>query len=178
MIRVFAGYDPREAAGFHVFCQTLIENSSAPISITPVMGKQRDGTNAFTYSRFMTPFECEFKGWAIFMDASDMLVRGDIAQLLPSPQLGCAVHVVKHDYKTLHPVKYLGTDMEAPNYDYPRKNWSSVILWDCGHYANQVLTPQRDAHLWEWVLIMPIYFLRTFVQTTIIFEIVDVRPLM
>jgi hypothetical protein len=36
-----------------------------------------------------------------------------------------AVAVVKHDYKTKHRRKYIGTPLEADNADYPRKNWSS-----------------------------------------------------
>jgi hypothetical protein len=45
--------------------------------------------------------------------------------------------VVKHDYRTKAAVKYLGNRNE----DYPRKNWSSVILWNCSHPANRLLTP-------------------------------------
>jgi hypothetical protein len=33
--------------------------------------------------------------------------------------------------------KYMG----APNEDYPRKNWSSVILWNCSSWPNRKLTP-------------------------------------
>jgi hypothetical protein len=56
MIRLFAGYDPREAVGYHVFCQSLIERTSEPVAITPLYGTQRDGTNAFTYQRFLVPY--------------------------------------------------------------------------------------------------------------------------
>jgi hypothetical protein len=45
--------------------------------------------------------------------------------------------VVKHDYKTRMTEKYMG----APNEDYPRKNWSSVILWNCSSWPNRKLTP-------------------------------------
>ena len=44
---------------------------------------------------------------------------------------------VHHDYKTRAQAKYLG----ARNEDYPRKNWSSVVLWNCGHPANRQVTP-------------------------------------
>ena len=81
MIRIFAGYDPREAVGFHVFCQSLIERTKEPVAITPFYGKQRDGTNAFIYQRFLVPYFTGFKGKAIFMDASDMLMLGDIDEL-------------------------------------------------------------------------------------------------
>ena len=74
MIRIFAGYDFREAVGYHVFCQSLIERTSEPVAITPFFGKQRDGTNAFIYQRFLVPYFTKFSGRAIFMDASDMLM--------------------------------------------------------------------------------------------------------
>jgi hypothetical protein len=44
---------------------------------------------------------------------------------------------VKHDYKTKAQDKYLGNK----NQDYPRKNWSSLVLWNCKHPENQILKP-------------------------------------
>jgi lipopolysaccharide biosynthesis glycosyltransferase len=99
-----------------------------------------DGSNAFIYSRFLVPHLMGFKDWAIFCDG-DMLVRDDICKLWDMRDEQCAVQVVKHAYKTKSPRKYLGTSMETINPDYPRKNWSSVILWNCGHPANRILTP-------------------------------------
>jgi hypothetical protein len=81
MIRIFAGYDPREAVGYHVFCQSLIERTSEPVAITPLYGTQRDGTNAFTYQRFLVPYFTKFTGRAIFLDASDMLMLANIDDL-------------------------------------------------------------------------------------------------
>lgn len=158
MIRLFCGYDPREAIGFHAFCESVIEHTSVPVSIIPVKGEQRDGTNAFTYQRFLVPHICGFQGFAIFADASDMLLRHDLAELWEQRESWYAMKVVKHDYKTRNPRKYVGTEMEAANEDYPRKNWSSVILWDCSHYMNRCLTPEYVAkstgahlHRFEWL---------------------------
>jgi len=62
--------------------------------------------------------------------------------------------VVKHDYKTKQKQKYLG----APNQDYPRKNWSSVVLWNCAHEANAKITPDfienstgAELHRFTWL---------------------------
>lgn len=142
-MRIFAGYDAREIDGWHVFQQSMIERCKEPMSLTALHGEQRDGTNDFTYSRFLVPWLCDFSGYALWVDGSDMLLMDDPAELLKctKEQYGNAAWVVKHDYKTKHPRKYLGTSMEAENRDYPRKNWSSVILWDCGHYMNRCLTP-------------------------------------
>lgn len=133
---IFIGYDKREAVAYHVACQTILEQASIPVAFTPLSGEQRDGSNAFIYARFLVPDMCGFQGSALFLD-SDILVRGDIADLIAEQRLDVGVQVVKHDYKTKYPVKYLGN----PNHDYPRKNWSSVMLWNCGYYPNRQLTP-------------------------------------
>ena len=158
MIRIFAGYDPRESVGYHVFCQSVIEHTTEPVAITPFYGKQRDGTNAFIYQRFLVPYFTGFKGRAIFMDASDMLMLTNIAELHKLFDPTAAVQVVKHEYKTKHKKKYIGTKMEAKNEDYPRKNWSSMILWNCEHPANRCLTPDyvddhagSELHRFSWL---------------------------
>ena len=152
MLKVFCGYEPKLAIGFHVFCQSLIENASIDVQIIPVYGMQRDGTQAFTYSRFLVPEMCGFKGRAIYLDASDMLMLDDIAELerLFDPQV--SVQVVKHDYVTKHAMKFIGSAQETKNDHYPRKNWSSLILWNCEHFQNKILTTeyvskQSGAHL-------------------------------
>jgi hypothetical protein len=75
-----------------------------------------------------------------------MLCRSDIAALeqLRDPRM--AVQVVKHDYETKHPVKYLGTALECGNGDYPRKNWASVMLINCYNMAWRRITP---ATVWK-----------------------------
>lgn len=120
---------------------------------------QRDGTNAFTLSRFLVPSLCNFEGWALFLDG-DMVVDIDIAELWAwrTALYDKAVGVVKHAYTPKHPRKYLGTPMENANVDYPRKNWSSVMLWNCSHPSNRVLdqayvneTPSKDLHRLTWL---------------------------
>jgi hypothetical protein len=145
VIRLFTGWDEREAVGWHAFAQSVIERSSVPVAITPFSGQQRDGTNAFTYSRFLVPYLCHFSGMAIFADGVDMLCRGDLAELWELRDPWKAVQVVKHEYATRHPRKYVGTDLEAENRDYPRKNWSSLVIWNCAHFANGRLTPEYVA---------------------------------
>ncbi len=86
------------------------------------------GSNAFTYPRFLTLYLMNFQGRVIFADG-DMICKADIAKLWKLRELTKAVQVVRHDYKTRHLKKYLGNKNE----DYPRKNWSSLILWNCAH---------------------------------------------
>jgi hypothetical protein len=164
MIRLFVGYDPREARAYHVFCQSVIETSSVPVQFIPLHAPmlqgfdgQRDGTNAFIYSRYLIPSLCDFQGWAIFADG-DMLARGDIAHLWALRNPECAVQYVHHDYRTKHARKYIGTPLEADNADYPKKNCSSLVLWNCAHPAHRILTREfveeaggKFLHRFEWL---------------------------
>lgn len=138
VVRCFVGFDPREAVAYHVCCQSILETCSVPVSFHPVRGERRDGSNDFTYGRFLVPYQCGFKGHALYIDG-DMLVRGDLAELWALRRHDMGVQVVQHDYKTRFPVKYLGNKNE----DYPRKNFSSVILWNCGFMPNRMLTPEK-----------------------------------
>lgn len=151
MIPLFAGFDSREEIGFHTFASSVIHTASEPVSIMPMhldmlnkvyRAGLRDGSNAFVYSRFLIPFLMEYRGMAIFADGSDMLMKADIAELWALRNPFMAVQVVKHDYKTKHPRKYVGTKMEAGNFDMPRKNWSSLMIINCSHYAWRNLTPE------------------------------------
>ena len=152
-VRLFVGFDQREAAAYHVFCQSVIERSTIPVAFYPVASNllehfdgQQDGTNAFIYSRYLVPLMCDYRGWAIFADG-DMVVNADIKELWNLRQFSdIAVSVVQHDYQTKHPRKYVGTPIENDNVNYPRKNWSSVMLWNCGHFANRCLTKDYVRH--------------------------------
>lgn len=166
---VFIGYDPREAVAYHVCSNSIIRNSSKPVAIHPLALKNLADykerhhpdtglttyppTNQFIFSRFLVPSLMGYKGWAVFMDG-DQVVTDDITKLFELADPYKAVQVVKHDYKTKEPLKYLN----QKNGDYPRKNWSSVILWNCGHFANRTLTTEKVAessgqylHRFEWL---------------------------
>jgi hypothetical protein len=155
-LKLYAGFDEREEAGYHAFTSSVVRNSSIPVSITPLSEKslskfydagQRDGTNAFTYSRFLIPYLEDFEGWAVFADGCDMVCREDLAELEKIRDPWKAVQFVHHDYKTKHSRKYIGEAMEADNGDYPRKNCSSLMIINCSHYAWRDLTPEQVAKL-------------------------------
>lgn len=146
-IRLCCGYDHREAAGYAVFASSVIRRATKPVSITPLasMGLPM-GSNTFTLSRFLVPALMGFKGAAIFADASDMLCLTDIAELESLFDPAYAVQVVKHpDYDSLHPRKYVGTDMECDQSNYSRKNWASVMLMNCAHPAWRGISHQQLA---------------------------------
>ena len=148
-VKIYIGFDQRESVAYHTFVQSLIDHASIPLDITPLAvktlkgyeEKHEDKSNDFVYSRFLTPFLNDFKGWAIFVDG-DMICQTDIKELLDLRDNSKALQVVKHDYKTKANQKYLGNI----NQDYPRKNWSSVILWNCAHPKHKILTPDFIAN--------------------------------
>lgn len=161
-LRIFIGYEPHETVAFHTLVQSILEHAKRPVSIIPLGLQQmsplhhraRDPrqSNDFTYIRYLVPYLCGFQGKAMFMDC-DMMFRADPAELFKCDEK-YAVNVVKHSYEPRDEVKYLGTRQ----YAYPRKNWSSVMVFNCGHAACRALTPHKidtaDArylHRFEWL---------------------------
>ena len=156
MINLFSGFDLREEAGTWAFCSSVVEHCTTPISITPLHlpmftsfypPSMRDGSNAFSFTRFLIPFLQGFTGHALFCDGADMICKADISELWALRRGDMAVQVVKHDYKTKHPRKYVGTRMESDNRDYDRKNQSSVMLINCSHFAWRTMTPEKVASM-------------------------------
>ena len=161
IVDVVVGFDQREAVAYHAFTQSVIEKSSIPIRFLPLninslnayKETHRDGSNEFIYSRFLVPYLMNFKGWAIYADG-DMVCLEDIKKLWNLRDNKYAIQVVKHDYKTKIKNKYWGNKNE----NYPRKNWSSLILWNCEHKSHKILTPdfiqkQTGAflHRFNWI---------------------------
>jgi len=149
MINIFVGYDTKETVAYHVCSNSIVRQATQPISIVPLAlnllndytETHTDTSNEFVYSRFLVPHLMNYNGWAIFIDG-DMILQDDITDLWNLRDDSKAVMVVKHDYKTKQSVKYLN----AKNEDYPCKNWSSVILWNCSHPAHKTLLPEFVQH--------------------------------
>jgi len=161
MIKIVVGFDQRESVAYHTFIQSIIEKTSLPVAFIPLAinslkgykETHTDKSNDFIYSRFLTPYLNEFQGWAIFADG-DMLCRQDIKELWDLRDESKALQVVKHNYQTQASHKYLGNI----NQNYPRKNWSSVILWNCKHPKHKILTPDfiekqtgKFLHRFSWL---------------------------
>lgn len=162
MLNIYIGFDQVESVAYHTLCHSILSRSSKPVSITPINLKNLKGiytrkrdpkqSNEFSFSRFLVPYLNGYKGFALFMDC-DMLVRTDINELFELRDVTKAVQVVKHDYTPKNKTKYLGTTQ----YQYPRKNWSSVMLFNCAHYHCRKLTPDYintatglDLHRFSW----------------------------
>jgi hypothetical protein len=112
-----------------------------------------EGSNAFTLRRFLIPQIMKYRGFACFVDGADMVFLADPFELFALADPWKAVQVVKHDYETQFPRKYLGSPMECENRDYVRKQWASVMLINCAHSAWRTMPEiHRDLD--------PLYFLQ------------------
>ncbi len=160
---MFIGYDPKESIAFYTLAHSILRRASAAVSITPLMRAQLQGVyrrergpteaTEFSLTRFLTPHLSGYEGWSIFMDC-DMLCRGDIMELgrIAERNPDKAVLVCKHDYipKTEH--KFLGNVQTR----YPRKNWSSLVLFN--NALCKALTPDYvntasglELHRFAWI---------------------------
>ena len=161
MIRVFIGYDPREAASFNVLAYSIHARSSQPVSIVPlmlsglagIMTRERHPLQStdFSFSRFLTPYLSDYSGWSVFMDC-DMLMLDDIAKLHALRDERYAVMVVKHDHVPKESRKFL----DQPQTPYQKKNWSSVMLFN--NARCRALTPEYvntasglELHQFKWL---------------------------
>lgn len=173
MNHIYIGYDNREHDAYLVARHSIELRSSVPVLITPLhfnlvaryiaapirrgesmwdLESDAPQSTEFARSRFCVP-KLQHQGWALFMDC-DMLVTADIAELFALADEKYAVMVVKHGH-----VEGVDTKMDGQKQlYYARKNWSSVILWNCSHPAHHRLTdmrlnmwPGRDLHAFKWL---------------------------
>lgn len=173
-MKVYIGYDEREDIAYKVAEFSLLRRTEN-VQVTPLRIERLSAqglinrpvdkrgviwdlnSNApcatdFAISRFLTPILSQ-RGWALFMDC-DMVVLEDVRNILLHADPKYAVMVVKHPSLPVEGVKM----DHCLQVTYPRKNWSSVILWNCDHPANLRLSlrdinerPGRDLHRFYWL---------------------------
>ena len=146
-LRVYIGWDSREDIAFQVARQSLIRNSSIALEVVPIKINELHKTGLytrkvdplasteFTYSRFLTPHIAGFNGWALFFDC-DFLFFGDVKDLIQYQDPKYAICCVKHDYSPKDSIKMDGQIQS----NYPRKNWSSMMMFNCEHPSTKKLT--------------------------------------
>lgn len=161
MIRVFIGYDPREAVAYNVLAYSVAARSSRPVTVAPialahlkdVLTRERHPLQStdFSFSRFLTPYLSGYEGWSVFMDC-DMLMLDDVAKLWDLRDDRYAVLAVKHDHHPRETRKFL----DQPQTSYGKKNWSSVMLFN--NARCRVLTTEYvntasglDLHQFKWL---------------------------
>jgi lipopolysaccharide biosynthesis glycosyltransferase len=146
-LKVYVGYDSREDIAWQVCRFSLLRHATSNVEIYPL--KQPNlralglytrapdkASTEFSLTRFLTPYLAAHDGWTIFVDC-DFLFTADIATVLKERDRSKAVYVVKHDYVPANAVKMDGRAQTS----YPRKNWSSFMLFNNAHPAVNKLTP-------------------------------------
>jgi len=162
-IPIFIGVDPRERAAANVLIDSLVQHSSAPLAITPLITPQLEAqglywrerdpkqSTAFSFTRFLVPYLMSYQGWAVFMDC-DMLARADIAKLWAERNEEYAVQCVQHQHVPGETVKFLGEVQSA----YPKKNWSSLMMLNCSRCRRLTLdyvntSSGLELHRFHWL---------------------------
>lgn len=172
--KVFIGWDAKEVAAYDVAACTLQKHSSQELDIVPLKldALRKSGflwnvgpgygdilddvspSTEFSRTRFLLPFLVEH-GWALYCDC-DVVALGDVEEIFqlgrsnPKYALFCAHHPDLAEVG-----EKMGGKYQRP---YGRKNWSSVILWNCGHEAHKRLSlhqinhwPRRLLHRFSWL---------------------------
>lgn len=180
---IWIGYEPREFGAYAVAWRSLQRTVTKPVGVRPVilselqerglyrrptvkvLGRLQDELSRtedfngemateFAISRFFVPHIAGL-GLALFMDC-DVMLRADVAELFDhaSRHPEYAVFCVKHDHRPVNSEKMDGCQQTR----YARKNWSSVMLFNCDHPSNARLTldtlntvPGRDLHAFCWL---------------------------
>jgi len=180
LLSVYIGWDAREAIASDVLAHSITRRTQSPVKINYLKHRElrRSGqfsrpwltvsdtgnwidlqdnkpfSTEFSHTRFLVPSLMEYKGWALFLD-SDMIFLSDIKKLFELCDDKYAVMVVKHQ----HRVKPNERKMDGrEQLSYNRKNWSSFMLFNCGHPANKSLTKEvvnfksgSDLHAFCWL---------------------------
>lgn len=143
-MNIHIGYDSAQDIAYSVCRHSIIKNTCnkdiciSKISCDSIVGYNRQhdplASTPFTYARFYIPFVNDYKGCSIFCDG-DFLFLEDIQKLSDQFDPRYAVQVVKHDYTPSNTLKM----NDKPQSIYPRKNWSSLILWNNAHPKNRQL---------------------------------------
>lgn len=122
--RIFLGFDPRQSVSLNVCQFSLFRRASEPLAITSLVLEQlpleRKGLTPFSFSRFLVPYLCDFHGWALFMDA-DIIAQDDICDL----------------WRYIDPKKAVIVSEGVKPFER-----AAVMLFNCGHPDNRVLTPE------------------------------------
>ena len=160
--KIYIGYDPKERVAYDVLKHTIDRCTNTATDVVPLdvsvlqdMGmywrkyKEENGqkidliderpfSTDFSFTRFLVPALNMYRGWALYMDC-DMYIRTDINELFEEYDTDYyPLYCVKHNY---NPTEELKMDDQLQS-RYPRKNWSSFMLFNCGHPLNRELTPE------------------------------------
>ncbi len=149
-LNFFIGYDSKEDIAYRVCKYSLLKRSTKNVKVTSLKldelvfknlytrGVDPLASTQFTYSRFLVPKLMNYKGWAVFCDC-DFIFLDDVSNLFKNLDTSKALYCVKHDYTPKEKHKMDGQKQTI----YPRKNWSSFMLYNCSHPSTKNLTVEK-----------------------------------
>lgn len=164
--KVFIGYDSREDIAYQVARYSLLRHASGDVTVHAIRQPavrelglytrpaDASASTEFSLTRFLTPYlAAQTSGWSLFTDC-DFLFTADIRGVLSGLDPAKAVYVVQHEYDPAHDIKMDGKKQTR----YPRKNWSSFMLFNNAHPDVRALTPEivnsatpAFLHRFDWV---------------------------
>ena len=166
-MRIYIGWDSREDIAYQVCRESILKHASIPVEIVPLKQEQlrescdyyrkpdKLASTEFTFTRFLVPHLNNYEGWAMFVDC-DFVFTCDVKEIFDQTDDRYAVMCVQHDYNPQSMTKMDGKEQHV----YPRKNWSSMMLFNCAHPANSIVTkdfvndPVKDGkylHRFSWL---------------------------
>lgn len=165
-VNVFVGYDPEQQEGYDACVNSLtrfipadwiVRLDANDLAQRGIFNRPFDDKQStpFTYTRYLVPWLCEFKGKAMFCDGDFFWRRSPLDLFRMATRNSCAVEVVKHDLRDIvMPTRKMNG---KPQEWYPKKNWSSMMIFHCEHEDNRQLTPElvqtaspKFLHRFEW----------------------------
>lgn len=146
-LNVFIGWDSREVDGYEVCAWSLQRRSAERLKIIPLKRSELqasglydrtdpDASTEFSLTRFLVPHLSGYRGVSVYCDC-DFLWLSDVTDLLKVLPQSCSVSCVQHNYVPTESVKMDGQRQTA----YPRKNWSSLMVFNNSHEHCRRLTP-------------------------------------
>lgn len=176
MNSIWIGFDSREVDAFVVAKESLKAHNRTNIPVKGILMSDQKALNNYTrpyrkivgslfdeisqaamstefaLTRFLTPILAK-SGWALFCDC-DVMFRSEVEELFLLADNRYAIMCVKHEHKPKELVK-MDNQLQQP---YARKNWSSVMLFNCDHPSNKRLTlplinskKGSDIHAFCWL---------------------------
>ncbi len=148
-VKVYIGFDHREEIAWQVCKHSILRHSRQDVAIYPLNIRMlrelglytrppdTKASTEFSLTRFLSPYLAAHEGWTIFADC-DFLFTTDIHNVVDNLDKNAAVSVVKHDYTPVNAIKMDGKTQAV----YPRKNWSSFMVFDHSHEAVNRLLPK------------------------------------
>jgi hypothetical protein len=160
VIRVFIGYDEREAVAANVFASSIQRRSSVPVAITPIVLEQLS-----VFTRKPDPLQSTAFSFYSVSNALPLRLRGlgAVCRLRHAhagrhcKAVGFARRAIRGpgseaSARPTETTKFLG----AVQTKYEKKNWSSLMLMNCGKC--KALTPEYvntasglELHQFKWL---------------------------